>query len=224
MFSRDRRRWLALSGSALVGAAGLATEAGAQQLVSAPRTRTPREKIRDRYLPNFTLTTHEGRQVKFYDDLVKDKIVVINMMYAQCQGVCTPITSNLVKVHKLLGRRVGRDIFMYSITITPEKDSPAALKHYAEMHKIKPGSGWLFLTGQPDEIETLRRKLGFVDPDPEVDRDKANHIGNLRYGNEPQMLWGACPGLAMPEAIADTIANLYVSPDATAVGGKGGSS
>ncbi|MDQ3804835.1 MAG: SCO family protein [Acidobacteriota bacterium] len=208
MSSIDRRRWLALSGSALVGT-GLATQTPGQQLVkTGKRIVSPRERVRERYLPNFTLTTHEGKQVKFYDDLVKDKIVVINMMYAQCQGVCTPITANLVKVHKLLGPRVGKDIFMYSITIQPEKDSPKALKHYADMHKIKPGSGWLFLTGKPDEIETLRRKLGFVDPDPVVDRDKSNHIGNVRFGSEPRMLWAACPGLARASAIANAIAGL----------------
>lgn len=223
MSSIDRRRWLALSGSALVGT-GLATQSSGQQLVKATkRVVSPRERIRERYLPNFVLTTHEGKQVKFYDDLVKDKIVVINMMYAECQGVCTPITANLVKVHKLLGPAVGRDIFMYSITIQPERDTPKALKHYADMHKIKSGSGWLFLTGKPDEVEALRRKLGFVDPDPVVDRDKSNHIGNVRFGNEPRMLWAACPGMARASAIANAIAGLADDrtepPDA---GGKGG--
>ena len=225
MSSIDRRRWLALSGAALAGA-GLATDSAGQKLATATkRVVTPRERIRERHLPNFTLTTHEGKKVKFYDDLVKDKIVVINMMYAQCQGVCTPITANLVKVHKLLGPRVGRDIFFYSITISPEKDSPKALKHYAAMHKIKPNSGWLFLTGKPDEIEKLRRSLGFVDPDPVVDRDRSNHIGNVRMGNEPRMLWAACPGLARASAIANAIAGLgddrEEPPDAEA-GGKGG--
>jgi protein SCO1 len=223
MSSIDRRRWLALSGAALAGV-GLATDTAGQKLVKpATRVVSPRERIRERHLPNFLLTTHEGKQVRFYDDLIKDKIVVINMMYAQCQGVCTPITANLVRVHKLLGPRVGRDIFFYSITITPEKDSPKALKHYAQMHKIRPGSGWLFLTGKPDEIETLRRKLGFVDPDPVVDRDKSNHIGNVRFGNEPRMLWAAHPALARASAIASAIAGLSDDreepPDA---GGKGG--
>lgn len=217
----DRRHWLALSGAALVGG-GLATRALGQNSIKAGYVRTPRERIRDRNLPNFTLTTHEGRQVKFYDDLVRDKIVLINMMYAQCQGVCTPITANLVRVHKLLGDRVGRDIFMYSITIQPERDTPQALKHYADMHKIKSGTGWELLTGRPDEIEILRRKLGFVDPDPVVDKDKSNHIGNVRYGNEPHMIWGACPGLARAGAIAASVAGLSVVVDAPAAGEKGG--
>src|SRR5215204_5007406 len=63
---------------------------------------SPREKLQKRYFPNFELTTHDGRKVHFYDDLVKDKIVVINFMYVKCEGICMPITMNLKKVQRLL--------------------------------------------------------------------------------------------------------------------------
>jgi protein SCO1/2 len=141
--------------------------------------------------------------VKFHDDLVKDKIVIFNMFYAKCEGICSPVTRNLVRVQNLLGDRVGRDIFFYSFSLKPKEDNVAALKHYAEMHKVKPG--WLFLTGTPDDMETIRRKLGFVDPDPEVDKDTSNHIGVLKYGNEPLERWGGCPGMQAPDAIAEAI-------------------
>src|SRR3954452_10233507 len=86
-----------------------------------------REKLQARYFPNFELTTHEGKKVRFYDDLIKDKIVVINFMYAQCEGICVPVTQNLKRVQNLLGKRVGRDIFMYSITLKPDEDTPEKL-------------------------------------------------------------------------------------------------
>ena len=162
-----------------------------------------RERIRQRYFPNLVLITHEGKKVKFYDDLVKDKIVVFNMFYAKCEGICSPVTRNLVRVQNLLGDRVGKDIFFYSFSLKPKEDTVAALKHYAEMHKVKPG--WLFLTGSADDMETIRRKLGFVDPDPEVDKDTSNHIGVLKYGNEPLERWGGCPGMQAPDAIAEAI-------------------
>ena len=162
-----------------------------------------RERIRDRYFPNLVLTTHEGRKVKFYDDLLKDKIVVLNMFYAKCEGICSPVTRNLVRVQSMLGDRVGKDIFIYSFSLKPKEDTVDALKHYAEMHKVKPG--WLFLTGSADDMELLRRKLGFVDPDPEVDKDISNHIGVLKYGNEPLQRWGGCPGMQAPDAIAEAI-------------------
>jgi protein SCO1/2 len=134
---------------------------------------------------------------------MKDKIVVINFMYATCEGICPRVTSNLQQVQKFLGDRVGRDIFFYSITLKPEKDTPKVLKNHVAMHKIKPG--WLFLTGTPKDVELLRRKLGFTDPDPVVDADKSNHIGNVRYGNEQLMLWAAAPGLSKAEAIAESV-------------------
>ena len=162
-----------------------------------------RERIRQRYFPNLVLTSHEGRKVKFYDDLVKDKIVVFNMFYAKCEGICSPVTRNMVRVQSLLGDRVGKDIFFYSFSLKPKEDTVPALQHYAEIHKVKPG--WLFLTGSPDDMELLRRKLGFVDPDPEVDKDTSNHIGVLKYGNEPLQRWGGCPGMQAPDAIAEAI-------------------
>ena len=97
-----------------------------------------RERIRDRYFPNLVLTSHEGKQLKFYDDLIKDKIVIFNMFYAQCQGICSPITRNLVRLQKILGDRVGKDIFMYSFTLKPKEDNVKALAHYAQMHKVAP--------------------------------------------------------------------------------------
>ena len=155
------------------------------------------------YFPNVPLITQDGRTVHFYDDLIKDKIVMLNFMYARCEGICPGITSNLVQVQKLLAPRVGRDIFMYSITLEPAHDTPRVLSEYARAHGA--GPGWTFLTGRPADVERLRRSLGFVDPDLVVDKDKANHIGNVRYGNEALQLWGACPGMSTPTSIAKSL-------------------
>jgi protein SCO1/2 len=149
------------------------------------------------------LRTHEGKAVRFYDDLIKGKIVVINFMYANCTGICPAMTMNLMKVQEALGGRVGRDIFMYSITLKPRQDDAMALRHYVEMHGIKPG--WLFLTGSPGDIETLRRKLGFTDPDPVLDRDSSQHIGVVKFGNEAFDRWAACPALTDADQIVKSI-------------------
>jgi protein SCO1 len=160
--------------------------------------------IRNRYFPNVELTTSEGEKVRFYDDLLKDKIVILNLMYAKCEGVCPTTTANLKRVREILRRQVNHDINIYSLTVKPEQDSPAVLKEYARMHAIRDPQ-WLFLTGNPDEVDLLRHKLGFADPDPEVDRDKAKHSGMLRYGNEPLAIWGTCQGSAEAEWIAQEI-------------------
>lgn len=110
------------------------------------------------YFPNITLTTQDGAPVKFYDDLVQGKIVAINLIYTTCKYACPLETARLTQVARLLGERMGRDIFFYSISIDPEHDTPEVLKAYAEKYQV--GAGWSFLTGKKTEIEALSKKLG----------------------------------------------------------------
>jgi protein SCO1/2 len=163
-----------------------------------------REMMRTRFFPNTELVTSTGEKVKFYDDLLKDKIVILNMMYAHCNGICPTTTANLKKVRQILRDEINHDIYVYSITVKPEEDSPADLAAYAKMHEIDDPQ-WLFLTGKADDLDLLRHNIGFADPNPEVDRDKARHSGMLRYGNEPLSIWGSCQGSAEPAWIAKEI-------------------
>jgi len=201
----SRRELLGLAALAPFAGTILSTGAAARVHASSldPQSEA-RENIRKRYFPNVTLQTQDGKHVRFYDDLVKDKIVTINFFFSNCDEVCPLVTANLVKVQKLLGDLVGRDIFMNSITLKPEEDSPATIKKYMRTFNAKP-EGWTFLTSKPNDIEFLRKSLGFTYPEPAIDKDKTQHIGNVRYGNEPLMLWGACPGMAHASFIAESI-------------------
>jgi len=219
MTDLKRRSLVAALGAAPL-AVPLLTHAQTSKAETKFKTVPSRERIRQRYFPNLVLTNQDGRKLKFYDDLVKDKIVIFNFFYAKCEGICSPITRNLVRVQNILGDRVGKDIFMYSFTLKPKEDNPMALKHYAEMHKAKPG--WFFLTGAPDDMELLRQKLGFVDPDPEVDKDLSNHIGVIKYGNEPLERWGGCPGMSEPNWIAETISWVDWPKDSAHMKANGG--
>lgn len=135
--------------------------------------------------PNVELITHHGKKVRFYDDLIKGKVVAIELMYTTCKYNCPLETARLVRVQKLLGDRMGKDVFFYSITIEPEKDTPKALKAYAEKYHI--GPGWLFLTGKEADIKLISRKLGldFL-PNP---NDPDGHTPSLLIGNERTGLW-----------------------------------
>jgi protein SCO1/2 len=155
------------------------------------------------YFPDVVLTSHEGKEVRFYDDLIKDRIVVINFMYARCEGVCPGNTANLRKVQKLLGDLVGRDVFFYSFTLKPEEDTPDVLATYAAAHGV--GPGWQFFTGSPEDMERVRQALGFTDPDPLLDQDKSTHVGVVLYGSEAHQQWAACPGLAEPRVLVEQI-------------------
>ncbi|MBI3653772.1 MAG: SCO family protein [Acidobacteria bacterium] len=156
-----------------------------------------------RHYTNVVLTTHEGKQVRFYDDLIKGKIAAINFIYVNCEGICPLTTTNLIQVQEALKDRVGRDIFLYSITLKPEQDDPTALKHFAQMHGVKL-PGWLFLTGDPDEIETLRFRLFSVDS-PNIDENIEQHTGMIHLVNEPIKRTCKVPALATPRQIIQSI-------------------
>jgi protein SCO1/2 len=153
-------------------------------------------------LPNLPLISHEGKHMLFYDDLIKNKSVTLNFFFANCDEICPLVTANLARVQNLLGDQVGRDIHMYSFTLKPEEDTVQVIRDYRKKYGARPG--WTFFTAKPQDMETLRRAIGFSYPDPAIDKDKTQHIGNVRYGNEPLMLWSACPGMAQAKWIAET--------------------
>lgn len=156
------------------------------------------------YWPNVTLTNHLGQPVKFYDDLLKNKLVIINMMYAQCSdGVCPISTYNLKKVANELGSAMGTEVHIYSLSLDAIHDTPKVLAKYADENKI--GKGWQLLTGDYDDIELLRRRLGFFDHDPIVDRDRANHAGIVRIGYEPLKNWLMAPALGNYRSILQVV-------------------
>src|SRR6476469_3451728 len=86
------------------------------------------------YFPNVELTDQDGNKLKFYDDLLKDKIVAIELFYTHCLDTCPLETARLAQVQKVLGDRVGKDIFFYSLSIDPTRDTPEALKAYAQKY------------------------------------------------------------------------------------------
>ena len=173
----------------------------------------PRELIRRRHLPNVELITQDGRKVHFYDDLVKDKRVVIQFMFTRCQDICPVITHHLAEVQTSLKGRVGRDIFFYSISLSPEEDTPGDLKAFAKLHGA--GPGWTFLTGKPDDILRLRKSLGFFYKNPKEDADRNNHSGMIVVGTEPLMRWAMCEGGAKPEWIATVMKSDFDLPSRT---------
>jgi protein SCO1/2 len=149
------------------------------------------------------VNSHDGRTLHFYDDVLKGKIVLLNFFFTECGDLCPRMTDNLVAVQQLFGDRMGKDIFMVSITLQPEVDTPEQLANYAKVHDI--GPGWLLLTGKRDDIELLRHRLGFVDSDVVQDATLDQHIGTVRITNEPMHRWGMTPALLNPAAIVRTV-------------------
>src|ERR1043166_7153940 len=160
------------------------------------------------YFPNVVLTTHEGAAVRFYDDLLKGKAVALNTIYTTCRDECPLETARLIQVQKLLGDRVGRGIFFYSITIDPRRDTPEVLKAYAE--KFHVGPGWLFLTGNEADIKLVTRKLGLSRANDAANRD--GHMPILMLGDEAAGQWMRNSAVDNPRFLATTITNFIRWP------------
>jgi len=154
------------------------------------------------FYTNAVFRTHENKEVRFYDDLIKGKHVVINFMYTRCEGSCPLTTANLVQAQKVFKNRIGRDIFIYSISLKPEEDDPVTLKKYAESYRTKPG--WLFLTGRREDVDTLRFRL-MTEHHPAIDLNIEQHTGMIRVINDANNRWFCSPSQASVETIVQAI-------------------
>jgi protein SCO1/2 len=171
--------------------------AAALVLPSLPaRAAPPGSPWGEQYFPNVELVTQDGRTVRFYDDLVRDKHVVVSFIYTSCQRVCGLITANLARVQRELGDRVGKDIHFYSISMDPEHDTPAVLKAYAEAFKARPG--WTFLTGSPEAVALLRKRFGDLAP-------VEDHAPRINVGNDAAGQWWSTSALESPAYLATVI-------------------
>lgn len=154
------------------------------------------------YFPNTPLINQDGQSVRFFDDLIKDKVVAINFIFTTCTDSCPLETARLRQVQKLLGERVGQDVFFYSISIDPETDTPEALKHYKEAFKI--GPGWQFLTGNKDDITVLRQKLGLFMKGVDDGQTKDHNL-SLIIGNQSTGRWMKTSPMENPYVLADRL-------------------
>jgi len=111
-----------------------------------------------KYFTDVELINQDGKKVHFYSDVLKGKTVIVNAFFTSCTSVCPPMNRNMEKIQEALGDRVGRDVFLVSMTVDPETDTPARMKEYAK--KFHAGPGWLFLTGKKENLDWALYKLG----------------------------------------------------------------
>lgn len=157
------------------------------------------------YFPNIPLITQDGKSVRFFDDLIKDKVVAINFIFTSCTDSCPLETARLKEVEQLLGDRIGKDVFLYSISIDPEVDTPPVLKQYAaKFGADRPG--WLFLTGKKDDITRLRERLGLYMP--EIENGSKDHNLSLIVGNQRTGRWQKASPFENPYVLANQLGSV----------------
>ena len=157
-------------------------------LAAAAPAQTPGQSPGHKYFGDVKLVDQDGREVSFYTDLLQDRTVIINVMFATCTGACPVMSGTLEKIQDHLGDRLGKDVRLLSISIDPVHDTPARLKEYAARFHARPG--WYFLTGPRENVEAVLRKLGQWSDEPSA------HQTLLLIGNERTGLWKKALALA----------------------------
>ena len=146
-----------------------------------------------KYFTDVDLITQGGQKMRFYSDVLKDKVVVINTFFTTCTGVCPTMNRNMERVQEALGDRLGKEAFLVSISVDPETDTPQRLKEYSRRFHARPG--WIFLTGKKENVDWALYKLG------QYVETKDGHTTIIIIGNEPKGLWKKAFGLAKPDEL-----------------------
>jgi protein SCO1/2 len=151
--------------------------------------RSPAEK----YFSDVELLDQDGQKLRFYTDVLKNKVVIINTFFTTCTNICPPMNRNFEKIQEALGDRLGKDAFLISITVDPQTDTPTRLKEYSRRFHARPG--WMFLTGSKENVDWALYKLG------QYVETKDDHTSIFIIGNEPKGLWKKAFGLAKSEEL-----------------------
>ncbi len=158
------------------------------------------ERARE-YFSNLELINQDGETVRFFDDVLKDKVVVINFVFTNCQGACPLMTHKLSLVRDQFEDKIGKPLQFVSLSIDPERDTPAAMKAFAEEHQAD-HDGWVWLTGKPENLDNIIKRLGQYAEDIEA------HSTMMLAGNVNAAHWVKIQPYEMPPQIAQKIALL----------------
>jgi protein SCO1 len=158
--------------------------------------------------PDVEAIDQDGRQVRFYSDLVRGKRVAINFIFTTCTTICPPMGANFEQLQALLGARAGADVRLLSVSVDPGTDTPERLKAWGA--RFHAGPGWTLLTGRKDELDRLRKAMGVFTA------DRASHAPILLLGDDRTGRWTRAYGLAPPAKIVQLLDGLSASSAGTA--------
>ncbi len=167
-----------------------------------------------KYFTDVELLDQDGRKVRFYSDVLKGKTVVINAFFTTCTSVCPPMNRNMEKIQSALGERVGRDVFLVSISVDPATDTPAVLKDYSQKFHARPG--WLFLTGKKENVDWALYKVG------QYVESKDDHTTVIIVGNEATGLWKKAFGMAKADELLKIVQSVADDKGEPGAGQGGG--
>jgi cytochrome oxidase Cu insertion factor (SCO1/SenC/PrrC family) len=186
----------------LITLAAVAMTTTGAATVLAQEAASPAEEQRARdYFTNIELVNQDGKTVRFFDDVLKDKVVVVNFIFTNCEGACPLMTHKLTLVRDKLEGHIGKPIQFVSLSLDPQRDTPAAMKEFSKKHNAD-HEGWVFLTGKPDHLDAIIKRLGQYTNDIEA------HSTLVLAGNVNAAHWIKILPQEQPPAIAEKLRDL----------------
>ena len=176
----------------------------AADTVTAAEARAAAEIDRAReYFSNVELINQDGETVRFFDDVLKDQVVVINFIFTNCDGACPLMTHKLSLVRDSMEGQIGNGLRFVSLSIDPERDTPAAMKEFAKTHHAD-HDGWVFLTGKPENLNLIVKRLGQYTEDVEA------HSTMMLAGNVNAAHWIKIQPYDQPPIITEKLKSLLL--------------
>lgn len=148
-------------------------------------------------LPDLPVTTQDGKQLRFYSDLVKGRVVAINFIFTRCTTICPPLGVKFSALQRNLGDRLNKDAYLISVSIDPHNDTPERLKAWSDKFHRK--AGWTLVTGRKQDINEILRALNAFNPNP------ADHTPMVLVGNDAANRWTWTYGLGPAAALARSV-------------------
>jgi cytochrome oxidase Cu insertion factor (SCO1/SenC/PrrC family) len=150
------------------------------------------------YFTDTALLDQDGNTVRFYSDELKDRLVLLNVVFTHCTDACPLITRKLKAVREAMGEAVASQVYFITLTSDPTNDTPQVLKAFATQHGVD-GPNWRFLTGTQEQMDLVLGRLGQVIPSP------AQHSTQLIVGDVATKRWSKIRPDAPVHAIAQRL-------------------
>ncbi len=131
---------------------------------AAPKALPPATGVKLR-LKDTPLIDQDGRPLRLRTDVLGDRIAVVNFVYTSCTTVCPVASATMAHLQQELGPLAGPRVRLLTISIDPQRDSPARLKEQATRHRA--GAGWLWLTGRKADVDDVLRSFGAYTSNPD---------------------------------------------------------
>lgn len=146
-------------------------------------------------IPDVEVTTHEGKKVRFYSDLVKGKVVAVNFVFTNCSTICPASGALFASLQQQHDR-----VHFISISIDPTVDTPKKLSAWSK--QFRKNDTWTLVTGSQAAIDQIVKAFGASTARPQ------DHVPLTIVGSDVTHLWQRLYGFPGNEKVAQLVSDV----------------